>query len=143
MKLFTPFLLVFMLGFSVATLAQSDLLADQNPQYLVSQAKYQLLADSLNAFHSTTLQNTYEAYDWYDAKQQRKSDRLQFRRSLRMLQAENYDRRNYDQPYSYYDSRYGNRNYNRYDNRNPYQYQNRYNRQQYYLTPFLFNRWCW
>jgi len=48
-----------------------------------------MIADSVNKFHSTTLQNTYEAYDWYEAKQKRRYDRIAFRRELRMERARN------------------------------------------------------
>ena len=63
--------------------------ADQNPNYVVSKAKYMQLADSINQYHATTLQNTYKAYDWYQAKQERRNDRITFRRQLRMQRAKN------------------------------------------------------
>jgi len=87
MKVFT-FLLLF--GFiGNAVLAQVTLLPDQNPNYMVSQAKYVLAADSINKQQDKTLQNTYKAYDWYEAREERRASRIAFRRELRMERARN------------------------------------------------------
>ena len=39
------------------------LVEDQNPDYMISQVKYLGMADSLNALHGTTPQETYKAID--------------------------------------------------------------------------------
>ena len=137
MKLFT--LLLFSIVFTSlqSSFAQSEvLLPDQNPQYYSSKAKYMLLADSINKFHSTTLQNTYEAYDWYDAKQKRRSDRLLFRRELRLERARFSNRWNYS-------------NYNGWNNRDYYQPYNNWqngnyrNNNRHSLPYYLFPNWYW
>lgn len=62
--------------------AQEQLAPDQNPNYKVSLAKYQVGQEKILEAMGTTSQNTYKAYDWFEAKQQRKQDRLDFRRKL-------------------------------------------------------------
>jgi len=52
--------------------AQTQLANDQNPNYLVGQQKYLQLNDSMQAYMNVTEQNTYKAYDWYEAKMERK-----------------------------------------------------------------------
>lgn len=104
MKNFT--LLIILALFTVVSgFAQSNQLApDQNPQYLQSQNKYIAMADSLTAWHATTLQNTYKAYDFFEAKAERKAERRDFRRTLRLERAR---RPNYFDPYNnqYYNNR--------------------------------------
>jgi hypothetical protein len=83
-------LLLLAVGFTTNILAQTNnVVADQNPNYMVSQAKYMQMADSINQLHGTTLQNTYKAYDWYQAKQERRNDRITFRRQLRLERVKN------------------------------------------------------
>jgi hypothetical protein len=62
--------------------AQEQLAPDQNPNYKVSMTKYQSCQEKLLEGMGTTAQNTYKAYDWFEAKQQKKQDRLDFRRKL-------------------------------------------------------------
>ena len=128
MKVSTPLFSAFMIVSSLQVNAQRDITAsDQNPRHLISQAKYESIADSVNRLHSTTLQNTYVAYDWYDAKQQRRTDRTAFRRQLQLERARN----NYGWGYQPYDNRW---NYNN-------SYNNRYRSAR---NPFFsFNNWCW
>jgi hypothetical protein len=103
-KTFTPSaLFILMMLFSLG--AQSQTTPDQNPDYAVSRKKYMAIADSVNQFHSTTIQQTYKAYDWYEAKMERRQSRQDFRRELRLERARysNYYHRNfgYQQPYYY------------------------------------------
>ena len=113
-------LLPCLLAIATASNAQ-ELAKDQNPNYQVSRAKYMGLADSVNRLHSTTLQETYKAYDWYEAKQERKQLREQFRRELRMERARS---RNFYYPGPYYNqgfynqSPYHHRYYQRHSPRN-------------------------
>jgi len=139
MKVSTPLISAFMIVSSLQANAQRDNTLEQNPRHLASQAKYESISDSVNHLHSTTLQNTYAAYDWYDARQQRRNERTSFRRQLRLEQARN----NFGWGYQPYDARWNNyqgdgwNNNNRYNNgwnnrnlsgRNPF---------------FFFNNWCW
>lgn len=94
--------------FGQATYAQ-DLAPDQNPNYRVSMVKYMAVKDSLTGTLSTTVQDTYKAYDWYEAKMERKAQKKQWRHEERMARAK-YGR-NY---YSYDNGYYGNY-YNRYN----------------------------
>jgi len=63
---------------------QTALLPDQNPRYMESQRKYAMGADSLNSLHGTTIQNTYKAYDWYEAKLERRRQNREWRHQERM-----------------------------------------------------------
>lgn len=88
--------------------AQSNLAPDQNPDFASSRDKYMKIADSVNQWHGTTIQQTYKAFDWYEHKQELRNDRLQFRRQLRL-------QRNY-----YYYRPYSNRSYYQNNSRNYY-----------------------
>jgi hypothetical protein len=116
------------------------LVEDQNPDYMISQVKYLGMADSLNALHGTTPQETYKAIDWMAERQERRDARRAFRRELRLARAQYgwyyNDYSYYNSPGSYYPG-YG-RNYssyypayngNYYYNYNPYHsyYNNRWN----------------
>jgi hypothetical protein len=48
------------------------LLPDQNPRYAESVNKYSKMADSLTQTQGTTVQQTYKAYDWYEAREERR-----------------------------------------------------------------------
>lgn len=63
---------------------QAGLLPDQNPRYMESQVKYARVADTLNSLHGTTVQNTYKAYDWYEARQERRLQNREWRHQERM-----------------------------------------------------------
>lgn len=103
------------LGLQLSSSAQSGLAPDQNPNYQQSQSRYMALSDSVNQWHSTTFQETYKAYDWYEAKQERKAERQRFRRDLRMERARN----SYYQPYGYR-NRYPYHSYQYRSYRNPW-----------------------
>lgn len=114
-------LLLLPLAMLIATWGMSQSLApDQNPDYMVSQARYMGMADSLNVTHGETIQDTYKAIDWMADRQQRREDRRAFRRQLRLERARygyyyndyGYGY-NYNYPsYSYYPSYSGNYWYN-------------------------------
>lgn len=90
------FLLFLAAGFSVS--AQS-VDADQNPNYEVSRKKYMKMKDSLLYASNTTIQETYKAYDWYEAKLERKAERRQRRNQMRTMRSlYNYQ---YSDPYYY------------------------------------------
>ena len=97
-------LLLLPLAMLIATWGMSQSLApDQNPDYMVSQARYMGMADSLNVTHGETIQDTYKAIDWMADRQQRREDRRAFRRQLRLERARNGY---YYNDYGYYNSGY-------------------------------------
>ncbi|RYY61200.1 MAG: hypothetical protein EOO05_07235 [Chitinophagaceae bacterium] len=103
MKKFIPLSLVLLLLFAVTSTvsAQETLAPDQNPAYAVSRARYMNMADSINEWHGITIDNTYKAIDWMEARKEARAERRAYRRQLN-LQRVNWD-------YGYYDSyRYGN-----------------------------------
>lgn len=86
----------------VSVNAQETATADQNPNYKESLQKYQSQQDKLLATMNTTVQDTYKAYDWYVAKQERKQQRVADRRERRLYRLQNYG--NYYNPFNnYYD----------------------------------------
>lgn len=91
-----------------------QLAPDQNPNYMVSQAKYTGQKDSLLAYSNTTVQQTYKAYDWREAREERRAERRAYRRQY------GYNDGLYVSPYV----NYGWNSY-RYSY-NPYGYYNRY-----------------
>jgi hypothetical protein len=87
------------LAMLIATWGMSQTIAeDQNPNYMISQAKYESMADSLNALHGTTPQETYKAIDWMADRQEARDQRRAFRRQLRLERAK----------YGWYYNDYGN-----------------------------------
>jgi hypothetical protein len=90
-----------------AGVAQTDLAPDQNPNYAVSRDKYMKMADSINAWHGTTAQETYRAIDYLEDKREAREQRRAFRQELRMERARRgyyyYDNYyNYYRPYYYH-----------------------------------------
>lgn len=98
-------------GFTTVN-AQETLAVDQNPAFAVSRAKYMAVADSINQWHGITHQQTYKAFDWYEQKMERRNDRRQFRRDLRMERAKRSGYYRYNGNRSYYNPYYQNRRYN-------------------------------
>ncbi|MBB2150112.1 hypothetical protein [Pedobacter gandavensis] len=69
------FILTCISSFVYSTMSyaqKTGLVHDQNPRYLESRARYMGLADSLNLTQGSTVQNTYKAYDWYTAREERR-----------------------------------------------------------------------
>lgn len=74
-------MIICFLMLSVTSKAQTGvLIPDQNPNYLQSQEKYMRLKDSLLIYANTTPQQTYQAFDWYQDKQNRRNERRLYRR---------------------------------------------------------------
>lgn len=97
-KILLSYLLVLI---AVSVKAQDNSLApDQNPNYKISLEKYKSQQDKLLATMNTTVQDTYKAYDWYTAKQERRQQRIADRRERRLYEAQNYG--NYYNPFNYY-----------------------------------------
>jgi hypothetical protein len=133
-------LLLLPLAMLIATWGMSQSLApDQNPDYMVSQAKYMGMADSINTWHGTTPQETYKAIDWMAARQERRDERRAFRRQIRMERARygwyynDYGYNYYPNTYSYYPvySRNYGYNYHPYNN----YYRPRWNNNYWNLVP--------
>jgi hypothetical protein len=111
MKQILPLIICFV---SLTTSAQTSQLApDQNPNYLISQQKYMQYKDSLQSTMNTTVQQTYKAYDWYQAKLERKQNRIENRNQRRLYSS--YNNTGYYNTYDYYgyngyrNNYYGNR----------------------------------
>lgn len=124
-------LLLLALAFSISVFSQ-DLAPDQNPNYMVSQQKYMSMKDSLMTTMNTTVQQTYKAYDWYQAKLERKQTRVENRNLRRLYNA------SYNNSYNRWNSSY---------NYNYYGYNNRWNNSRYYYRPNIGyntgNWWFW
>jgi hypothetical protein len=82
---------------------QASLVADQNPRYEISRAKYMNTADSLTSTQGTTVQETYEAYDWYEAR----AERRKLRREQNYQNSWLYPSMNYYPAYNYNSWGYG------------------------------------
>lgn len=78
---------------------------DQNPNYQTSQEKYMEKSDELTETQSTTIQETYEAFDWTEHKAKQKQDRKD-RRFEKQKMRYQYNRR--CRPYRYNNNFYGN-----------------------------------
>ena len=109
--------IVALFSFSVKA-QQTDLAFDQNPRHQEALAKYTLLADSLSSTQGTTVQNTYKAYDWYEAREERRA--LRRERSYQYgAYSYPYYQNSFYNPFSGY---YGNFGYNHWSGRNRFWY---------------------
>ena len=81
---------------------------NQNPNYKVSLVKYQTTQENLSGNMNTTVQNTYKAYDWTEAKEAQKKDRIARRQERALARINN---RSYFPDYLFWSP---NCNYNRY-----------------------------
>ncbi|MDD2792258.1 MAG: hypothetical protein PHD73_03705 [Sediminibacterium sp.] len=103
-------IICFLLG-SLGVEAQTGvLLPDQNPNYLQSQEKYTRFKDSLLIYSNTTPQQTYQAFDWYQDKLNRRNERRVYRRQYQ---------------WSYPSFGYSNYGWNQYGYYDPYRYATR------------------
>lgn len=127
MKKTVLFAVSFLLVLTLAGNAQTALAPDQNPNYMVSQARYMKMADSINSWHGTTPQETYKAIDYLEDKREMRATRREWRRELRMERARNsgwyynggyngysYPYNNYNNGYNYGQSWGYRRNWNNY-----------------------------
>jgi len=122
-SLLSAFMLLTGFFLSVSGKSQLALVLDQNPNFAISRDKYMKMADSLNAWHSTTLQENYKAIDWLADRKEARADRREFRQQLRLERARWGNDYYYDN-YDYYPSY---RNRGEYYNNN-YYYNNRHYR---------------
>lgn len=101
-------LLVGSLYAGTASAQQAALVSDQNPRYRESQDRYMKVADSVNSQQGTTVQNTYKAYDWYEAKLERRRQNREWRHQERLYNG-------YSNDFSFgFSGNYGYRPYNNY-----------------------------
>ncbi|AXY76626.1 hypothetical protein D3H65_22655 [Paraflavitalea soli] len=105
-------LTAFLIVTTVLAGTAQNLAPDQNPSFMVSQARYMQMADSINSWHGTTVQNTYKAIDYLEDKRELRANRKAWRRELRMERARNSGWYNgyyndYYYPYNSY-NRWGN-----------------------------------
>ncbi|WEK19377.1 MAG: hypothetical protein P0Y49_21620 [Candidatus Pedobacter colombiensis] len=92
------------IAYATAGYAQKvDPIKDQNPRYQESRAKYLKLTDSLNRDQGSTVQDTYKAYDWYEAREERR--KLRRERNFQLNLNGGYY---YGSPYFYPSISYGN-----------------------------------
>lgn len=88
MKKIYTLLVLFIAGITWVN-AQENYLPDQNPNYLQSQHKYMGIKDSLLVYSNTTIDQSYKAYDFYQARLERRQQRRDRRYNVRMIRAEN------------------------------------------------------
>lgn len=121
-RIFTTMLAVCATISSFAQQANT-LAPDQNPNYMVSQLKYTNVKDSLLVYSNTTAQETYKAYDWREARDERRNERRAYKREANLLNS-------YYTP-SYVNYGWNNNGYGSYNN----YYNSYYNRGR--------GRWSW
>ncbi|QNL48884.1 hypothetical protein H8S90_19310 [Olivibacter sp. SDN3] len=78
-KKWIPVLLMVLFLFVSLGYTQDKNLSDQNPRHYKSAEKYLIISDSLLRTQGTTVQQTYKAYDWYTARQERRALRKERR----------------------------------------------------------------
>ena len=98
-------LLSFIIIAAGLSLQAQELSPDQNPNYKTSVEKYRSMKGDLQTTMNTTVQNTYKAYDWTTAKEERKTARRNERREYRLYSQRYYDpyynNNYYGRPYHY------------------------------------------
>jgi hypothetical protein len=112
-----------------------ELVPDQNPNYQQSAAKYAEKSDELTKNQGETIQDTYKAYDWREAKEEAKQQRLDRRYELKKLRYQSRGRCN--QPGRFYNDGYYNNGY--YNNWNNGGYNN-FNNSGYYNNGGYYNQ---
>lgn len=83
------FSLLLLNSFFVSKAQEKVLTSDQNPNYKISQDKYLATQEKLSANMNTTVQETYKAYDWTEAKQEKKQQRIARRQERRLARINN------------------------------------------------------
>lgn len=66
--------------------------ADQNPNHSISAEKYDQLSNTTETTQGKTIQETYKAYDWREAKTERRQLRSDRRYEIRKLRLESRNR---------------------------------------------------
>jgi hypothetical protein len=117
-------LVLLLSGINSGASAQESLAMNQNPRFDESRSRYMKVADSINGWHSTTLQETYKAIDYMADRAEARMNRQAFRRQLRLERARNgygwidpYNPGYGNQGNWFFDGNYGNTYYPVYGNR--------------------------
>ena len=80
--------------------------SNQNPNYKASLIKYENQTTDLASSMNTTEQDTYKAYDWTEAKEAKRKDRIARRQERALARINNrscfMDYMLWNQPYFYY-----------------------------------------
>jgi hypothetical protein len=84
---FKYFTLLVILAATTLPAFSQEKTGDQNLWYQESRQHYMLVADSLTQSQSTTLQQTYKAYDFLQLKQEKKDQRREWRQQNRAQRA--------------------------------------------------------
>lgn len=82
--------LIVTISVTILKAQETPITPDQNPDYKISLAKYQSGQQVILEAMNTTLQNTYKAYDWTEAKQERKNQRIDFRQKRAIARINSY-----------------------------------------------------
>ncbi len=133
MKRTTPYILSALLLLTTYTSAkaQSGLAEDQNPDYAVSRDRYMKMADSVNTWHSTTIQQTYKAIDYLENKREERIEQRAFDREIRLAAVRS----------GWYDNNYYSPGYNTSFYRPDNYYRARPNGYRYYNNNYLLGTW--
>ena len=111
MKKVNHILAGFLILSSFGSVAQ-ELAPDQNPNYANSAEKYAAKSAELTATQSETVQDTYKAYDWREAKAEKQELRKERQYEIRKARAQSRYRcggnRYYNNGYSYNNGYYNN-----------------------------------
>jgi hypothetical protein len=105
--------------------AQQELLKDQNPRYRESMNHYLVREDSLTMNEGTTVQQTYKAYQYFEAKRELRDQRRQWRQERRLATANttywgDYGYNDYNYGYGYPYNNYGYSGYGHFGHHNRY-----------------------
>lgn len=107
---------LYILGVALMTVSlkanAQELVPDQNPNYQNSAQKYAERSDDLTANQSETVQDTYKAYDWREAKAEAKQQRIDRRYELRKMRYQSRNRCYNNYRYRRYNNGYYNNGYN-------------------------------
>ncbi|MBS0031862.1 hypothetical protein ACTJJ0_31375 [Chitinophaga sp. 22321] len=113
-RILQPGLATLFLVAATTCIQAQALLPDQNPRYRESMNAYLFKADSLTRNEGTTLQQTYHAYQYFEAKQALKEQRRQWRQDRRMARSSYWNDYTYNdyavgynRPYGYSYPTYG------------------------------------
>lgn len=114
-------LLTLFIAAGAFTVANAQELApDQNPNYMASLEKYKGLHDNLQLTMNTTVQDTYKAYDWRAARDERRAENREYNRLNYRYNGYNdygYYNRNSYRPYYYHNTYRNNYRHNYYHRR--------------------------
>ena len=80
--------------------------SEQNPRHKESLDRYIKLIDSLTMWQGVTIQNTYKAYDWREAREERRKQRREWRHQERLTRIRYNDYYRWDNDFYYWPNYY-------------------------------------